>query len=154
MDRRRALAISAAVAATTVGAVAAIATNFGLLGFGETGSGRLGKLEADRTAQLSLDAPTTSTMPGASTPNVVVRYEDMYLPAPAAPAASVVAAAPQAPVTAADAQASPMPTTAAAPPDGTVTDARDGGWGEEPGDGGEHGSGGSERGEPEHAEDD
>ena len=63
MERRRALAIAAATATTTVGAVAAIAVNFGLLGFSATDSTPLGKLDAGRVAEVvNPAAPATPGM--------------------------------------------------------------------------------------------
>lgn len=131
MDRRRALAISAAVAATTVGAAAAIAANFGLLGFDEARTGHLGTLEAGRASQLTVEATTGSTAPAPTAPNVTVRYEDIYLPAPSS---------------------NTVPPASMAAPEGSATAP-----GAQPalsGEAGEHDTGGAERGEPEHEEDD
>ena len=80
MERRRALAIAAAVSTTTVGAMAAIAANFGLLGLGAGGSGPLGKLDAGRVSETVDPAAAGPTAPPAT-----VRYEDIYLPAVPAP---------------------------------------------------------------------
>lgn len=99
MERRRAVAIAAATAATTLGAVAAIAANFGLLGFGTPDGDPVGKLIAGRTAEVVGPAATDPTTPIAG-PNVTVRYEDIYLPAPASPAgAATPVATPAATVT-------------------------------------------------------
>jgi hypothetical protein len=81
MERRRALAIAAATAATTVGAIAAVTANFGLLGFGAADSSPVGKLNAGRVAEV-VD-PATGP---ARAPELVVRYEDIYPPAGSQPA--------------------------------------------------------------------
>jgi hypothetical protein len=90
MERRRAVAIAAVTVATTLTAVAAVAANFGLLGFGAAGSKPVGQLDAGRVAEVFTPAasPTAAT---ASAPNVTVRYEDIYVPAPAAPITTVAA---------------------------------------------------------------
>ncbi len=85
MERRRAMAIAAATAATTVGAITAIAANFGLLGFGQAVSAPVGQLEAGRVAQV-VDAAVTPPTSTGTDPRVTVRYEDIYVPVPAAPA--------------------------------------------------------------------
>jgi len=87
MERRRAVVIAAATAASTLGAVAAIAANFGLLGSGAADAGPAGKLIAGRAAEVVSPAPNAATTPVAG-PDVTVRYEDIYLPAPASPAAT------------------------------------------------------------------
>jgi hypothetical protein len=87
MERRRAVAIAAVTAATTLGAVAAIAANFGLLGFGTADADPVGKLIAGRTAEVVSSTAGDPTTPIAG-PNATVRYEDIYLPAPASPAAN------------------------------------------------------------------
>jgi hypothetical protein len=108
MERRRAVAIAAVTAATTLGAVAAIAANFGLLGFGTADADPVGKLIAGRTAEVvSSTADPTTPIAG---PNATVRYEDIYLPAPASPAATAT------PVATPAANATPVATSAAADP--------------------------------------
>lgn len=97
MERRRAVAIAAATATTTLAAVAAMAANFGLLGFGQAASSPVGNLEAGRVAQVIEPPPASPSAPGAG-PNVTVRYEDVYLPAPTA--AVPTAAVPTAPAAA------------------------------------------------------
>jgi hypothetical protein len=107
MERRRAIAISAATVATTLGAAAAIAANFGLLGFGQAGSSPLGRLDAGR--------PAVATAPAGS--GAAVRYEDIFLPAPLAPA---IAPPHSVPAAAAD----PGPATAVGGEPGEVDAAR------------------------------
>lgn len=92
MNRRRALTIAGTIAATTVGATMAIAANVGLLGFSRAEISPIGALEADQPIELArqeatttaVQVPTTDTLP----PEVIVRYEDVYVPAPTARAAS------------------------------------------------------------------
>jgi hypothetical protein len=82
MERRRAVAIAGATSATVFAAVTAIAANFGLLGFGAAGSEPLGKLDAGRVAEVTGVPAGPAPAPG-SAPSVVIRYEDVYLPAAA-----------------------------------------------------------------------
>jgi hypothetical protein len=91
MDRRRAIAIAAATAATVVGAGATLAANLGLLGFGGTAASPMGRLDAGQVSR-SVQLPEGST-PGAG-PDVTVRYEDVYLPVPSGTAPVVSAASP------------------------------------------------------------
>ena len=95
MERRRAVAIAAATATTTLGVVAAIAANFGLLGLGVGDREPLGKLNAGQVVGI-VDPPAPSASAPASVPGVIVRYEDVYLPtaAPATSATSAVSASP------------------------------------------------------------
>ena len=79
MERRRAIAIAAAVSATAVGAVSAVAANFGLLDFGQAPPTPIGSLGAMLPASAE-PAPG----PGGEPAGVTVRYEDIYLPAPPA----------------------------------------------------------------------
>jgi hypothetical protein len=99
MDRRRAIAIAAATAATVVGAGAALTANLGLLGFGGTAASPMGRLDAGQVSR-SVQPPEGST-PGAG-PDVTVRYEDVYLPVPSATAPVVPAASPPTGVSPAD----------------------------------------------------
>jgi hypothetical protein len=101
MERRRAIAIAAATAATTLAAVSAVAANFGLLGFGQASAGPIGSLGA---TQPAVSEPAADMPPG-----VTVRYEDIYLPAPPATAAGATAAV-------------------ASPDGGTPSTAADGSW--------------------------
>lgn len=90
MNRRRALTIAGTIAATTVGATMAIAVNVGLLGFSQADSSPIGALQADQPIELTQETtpatpvPTTDTLP----PEVIVQYEDIYVPAPRAQASS------------------------------------------------------------------
>lgn len=86
MERRRAVTIAAATVATSLGAVAAVAANFGLLGLGTAASDMVGKLDAGRVAESVTPAASPGTAASDPAPNVTVRYEDIYLPAPAATA--------------------------------------------------------------------
>lgn len=83
MKRRRALAIAGTVVATAATAALAIAANIGLLGFDRSTTTSLGGLTARQPIELAAQevAPiTTDTVP----PKFVVRYEDIYVPAPRA----------------------------------------------------------------------
>lgn len=123
MNRRRALAIAGSVVATSATATLAIATNMGLLGFGGTATS-LGALAAKQPIELAAQevapaptVPTTDTVP----PQVVVQYEDVYVPA--APRAAVDDAAPSQEKRDDDA-APPATTPASAPgPESTTTTA-------------------------------
>jgi|GEM_PF-4676587 len=89
MERRRAIAVSAATVAITLGAGAAVAANFGLLGRGPGSSTPLGQLDAGRPAAVT--APSASSQPA---PNGPVRYEDIFVRVPAdSPAATPTTAA-------------------------------------------------------------
>jgi hypothetical protein len=83
MERRRALAIAAATTTTTVGAIAAIAVNFGLLGFSAADSAPLGKLDAGRVAEV-VDAGAGPSAAPTSGATATVRDENIYPPASAA----------------------------------------------------------------------
>ena len=79
MERRRAIAISAATVATTLAAAAAVAANFGLLRLGPGPSTPLGQLDAGRPP-----AATASPTPNQPAPNPPVRYEDIFVRVPTA----------------------------------------------------------------------
>jgi len=87
MERRRAIAVSAATVGITLAAAAA--ANFGLLGLGPGPSTPLGRLDAGRPAAVT--APSTPSQPA---PNGPVRYEDVFVRVPAdSPAATPTTAA-------------------------------------------------------------
>ena len=75
MERRRAVAIAAAVATTTVGAIAAITVNFGLLGSNAAGSTPAGSLDAGRVADVVDPAAGAVVTPNLS-PDVTAGNED------------------------------------------------------------------------------
>jgi hypothetical protein len=130
MERRRALAVAASAAMTALAAGAAIAANFGLLGFGQADSSRIGQLGAVRAATSETVLPATAATGPA--PSGTVRYEDIYLPAPAAAPTATPA---------------PATTAAAAPQTAAVADGST-----DPGS--EHEQSHAEGGSDEHEEDD
>jgi hypothetical protein len=81
MERRRAVAIAAATVLTTLGAAAAFAVNVDLLDSGAPPN-PTGQLDAGRVVDVGAPAATPNTATTGAAPNVVVRYEDIYLPAP------------------------------------------------------------------------
>ena len=116
MNRRKALTVAGATVASLSAATAAFAVNLGLLG--SPAATVPGDLEADQAiaAVHDLVDPTTTsapaTVPTTTTlePEVVVRYEDVYVQAPAESAR-----VPAAPVTTATPSPAPAPALAPAP---------------------------------------
>lgn len=112
MNRHKALAVAGATAAILSGAAAAFAVNLGLLG--AAGANVPGNLEADEAIAAfdSVEPTTTSaaTAPTTSTPEVIVRYEDVYVPAGTVDTRAVTAPASATPPTPAPAT-SPFPST-------------------------------------------